>query len=419
MSKMYKLIFDISICFLIGGFLLKYFFEVQIFPGDFPVLILSLLVIALFYKKRVIQTLLFILIPFIYLVIVSLPKAELIIFLLIWVYSAFIYITNRYVVERGELTERIRRGAVSFIILIILIIPDVSKFVMSIQAVAAYLVIALISAVFLMRHLRVENKMEQMGIYEKQQFTELIFFLFICVILTLLKVPQHIMDGFGLLYHYLLIPILSFLISVAGMLLYGILYLVTFVINVTPGNNKTQEIPILMGDILDQVNHNTELNTVRTFSVLPLLYLLGAAAGVVAVFFLFRWLMGNIYMRSIPNGIIETRESLSNVNNMKNAGKRKHPKNPREAVRYYYGRYMKWLQAKQVQLKASDTTSEIDHKYKQLIENDLDDRIKVSAALTDIYRHARYQTREEVSKEEAEKAKEFYNLLKNIKRKRK
>lgn len=411
-TKIYKFIFDISICFLIGGFLLKYFWGAQMFTGDLPVLVASAVISVLFYKKRIVNILMISLLPIIYLLIVSLPLPELIVFLLIWVYCISVTVTNRYVMERGEFVDRIKQVMFVLMILVIITFTNFTKFGVSIQSIFPYLILAIISAVFLLRHLRVGGEMEQIGVYEKQQFIELSIFLIVCVLLTLLKVPVHILEGFSLIYHQLLIPLVTVLISIIGVLLSVLIYLGALLISVIPNTKKSQEVKTIFGDMVKEEADKIGFNSAQTFDYVPILYFFGAIALVVVVFLVFRRLMGSIYQQDAPGGIIETRESLTDISAKPSRNRRKRPKNTRDAARYYYGNYMLLLLKKQVELKVNDTTTEINSKYTNFISHDSSDKSKASTDLTSIYQEARYQLSKEISEEEAAKVKELYNHIK-------
>jgi len=129
--------------------------------------------------------------------------------------------------------------------------------------------------------------------------------------------------------------------------------------------------------------------------------------------------MGNVYSSNIPAGIVETRESIADLTGKKEKIRRRSPKNPREAVRYYYEKYMIWLQTKQVPLKANNTTEEINDKYKQFIISNLEEKTKAANDFGRIYQKARYQMTSDITEEEAAMTKSLYQSIKNSKMKRK
>lgn len=416
LSKIYKLVFDISICFIIGGFLLKFFGNIPMSAGNYLALILAGIVAVFFYKIIIVKYLTMTVLPILYLVMVPQALPAGIVFLLIWVYFAYVMIANRFENSRGVFLDKIKRILVLSLVLIIPLITDFSRFSAAIAVISPYLVGAVVSAVFLLRHMRVGNEMEQMRIYERQQFIELAIFLVICVFLTLLKAPMHIWEGVSLLYHHVLAPVVIFLISIIGMLVYGILYLGAFLVDAMQGTSNSQEIKILIGEIISENSNNAE---VKTFQALPILYTIGAVAAIVILFLFFRWLMGNVYSSNIPAGIVETRESIADLTGKKEKIRRRSPKNPREAVRYYYEKYMIWLQTKQVPLKANNTTEEINDKYKQFIISNLEEKTKAANDFGRIYQKARYQMTSDITEEEAAMTKSLYQSIKNSKMKRK
>jgi hypothetical protein len=262
----------------------------------------------------------------------------------------------------------------------------------------------------------VGNEMEQMKIYEKQQFIELTLFLVICILLTLIKAPLHLLEGAKLLYQYLVIPVLVIIVSILGGILYGILYLVLIVIDLVK-RDKSSDIRVNVSEVIGQTTNAFIINKRETFSILPILYFVGAVVAITILFFFFRFLRGNIYMRNIPNGTTEIRETLDNNKSKKDNSKIKLSKNPRESVRYYYGKYMVWLESKQVQLNEEDTTKDINDKYKELVK-DKKDKMRDAEEFGKLYKDARYQMTREISEDEATRMKGLYQIIKTQKYKK-
>ena len=298
------------------------------------------------------------------------------------------------------------------------------KFGTAVQTASPYLIAALVSAVFLLRYLRADNQMGQMKRYRRQQFLELLAFIVISLLLTLARAPQNLVEGLKQMYQHLLVPILSFLVGIIGMLIGGVIYLILAAGSVVTKNSKVEEAKIKLGETMQQSIEITDAKAAGAEWVLPLIYSIGAIVGMVLLFFFFRWLMGEKMKQKMPVGILETREYLAEVKDKEAAFSKRRPKDSRAAVRYYYGKCLLWMQHKRVQLKPQDTTEEINNKYYNsgqvnghtiancLQANDFQAKIGPSAELKQLYRKARYQTTVEITKEEAEKAKQLYQRIK-------
>jgi hypothetical protein len=125
--------------------------------------------------------------------------------------------------------------------------------------------------------------------------------------------------------------------------------------------------------------------------------------------------MGEKLLQKLPAGILETRESLEDTNDKRTNFRKRRPKDSGAAVRYYYGKYLLWLQHKRIQLRPQDTTEEISNKYNRALIEDDKAKKEVSRQLTRLYRRSRYQISEQITSEEAEKAKELYQIIKTSK----
>ncbi len=412
---MYKLIFDLSFCFLIGGFLLAYLLNHHIFIGDFLILLFTTLIISLCDKNKKVKYVCLVALPLLYLIFASLPLQELIMFCIIWAYFAYEIIFNRYVLSRGELVDRLKRIAVLSIILILFMLFHFSKLSNAFGAIINYLVCFLISTIFLLRNLRVGNEMEQMKTYEKQQFIEIMLFLLICICLTLLKAPVHVVEGIKLLYFNIIAPVVIFLFTIVGIVIIAIAYLGVFLLDFITAGNRSNQAKTQLSDMIGKTTEALTIVERNHFSILPILYFLGAIGAIVILFLFFRWIRGRIYIQHIPSGIEEIRESLDELGRERKSSRRKPPKNTRESIRYYYGKYMLWLQTKQVQVSAEDTAWDIHNKYKAALDGDKDNKCKVSEDFSTLYQTARYQMTKDITEEEAASSKELYQIIKNVK----
>lgn len=415
LTKSYKLIFDISVCYTIGAFLLKYFGGISIYVGGFLILLLTALVSILLKQNKNLKILVMILLPIGSLVFLTPSIPELIVFLLIWAYYAFVTITERFVISRGEFVDMLQRFAYLFLLLAFLLLTGVQKFNSSVQVTGPYLAASLVSAIFLLRHLRAVNHMEQIKLYRRQQFMELMIFLVICLLLTLARAPQNLVEGLKLMYQYLLRPILTFFVGIISMLILEIINLVVGLIGFLTNNKEMRNVNFEIGNAADQYLDLIGNVGGHAEWTIPFLYSIGTIVGLVIVFFFFRWLMGERFRQKLPTGILESRESIEYEKDKRTNFRKRSPKDSRAAVRFYYGKYLLWLQNKRVQLRLQDTTEEINDKYNgALIEDDKAKR-EASLQLKHLYRKSRYQIAEQITSKEAEKAKQLYQTIRTSK----
>lgn len=412
LAKLYKLIFDISICYTIGAFLLMYFAGILIRGGGYLILLLSALVSTLLDQKIRIKIPVMILLPISYLLYIKPPVWELIVYLLIWGYYVFVTMTERLVINRGEFADMLKRFAYLFLLLTLLILTGIQKFNSSLQVMGPYLAASLISAVFLLRHLRAVGQMEQIKLYRRRQFMELMIFLAVCLLLALVRAPQNLVEGLILMYHYLLRPILMFIINTLGVIVLGLVYLVLVVIGFLTNNKEIPDFIFKSGNAADQPFTFKGYKGGNVEWIMPFLYSVGTIIGLVLLFFFFRWLMGERFRRNLPAGILEIRESIEDTNDKRMKYRKRRPRDSRAAVRYYYWKHLLWLQHKRIHLRHQDTTEEINEKYNRaLLEEDKEKR-EASLQLKCLYRKSRYRMSEQITSEEARKAKQLYQTVK-------
>jgi hypothetical protein len=428
LSKLYKLIFDISICYTIGAFLLNYFGGITVYGEGFFILLITGTAAILLRQKRKLKIATTILIPAVSLIIYWPTVPKLVVFLLIWAYSSYMSISDHLEINRGGFKDMLKYFLYTCLFLLLLMLPGFRQFGTAALAACPYLIVVILSAVFLLRHLRADHQMGQLKRYKRQQYMELLAFLIISILLTLARVPQNLAEGLNLMYQHVVGPVLSFIVSTIGTLIGGIIYLVIAAIRFLTRNNERFEFKTQSGETAIQSFDITESNPTVFDWIVPLMYSIVAIIGMILLFIFFRRLMGEKMKQKIPTGILETREYLEEAKDKKVTFGRKRPKDSRAAVRYYYGKCLLWLQHKHVQLTPQDTTEEINDKFLNsgqvigladssgLQSDGFEARRETSTQLKQIYRKARYQMTEQITEEEAEKAKELYQVMKTSKR---
>lgn len=414
LAKLYKLIFDISICYTIGAFLLEFIGSKTISIRGFLILLLTALISILLEQKKRWKPLIMIVLPIGSLIFLRSSVPELIVFLFIWAYYAYVTITERFLINRGVFVDMLKRLAYIYLLPAILILLDIRHLSTHVQAIGPYLASSLVSAVFLLRHLRAANQMEQLKQYRRQQVMELLMFLVICLLLTLVKAPQNLLEGLNLVYQSLLRPILVFFAQSLGMIVMGVIYLVIAVINFLTKKELHYPDTEGVGAPEDSFGFKTSAGFDMEW-VRPLLLSIVTIAGLVILFYFFRWLMGERFRQKVPAGIQEIRESIEDMKEKKSNFRKRRPKDSREAVRYYYGKHLLWLKQKKVPLQLQDTTEEIGKKYARALKEEDEVKREASLQLKQLYRKSRYQTAEPITSDEAVKTKQLYQTIKTSK----
>ena len=412
LSRLYKLIFDLSICCCLGAFLLHFFGGVTLQVGGFLILLVAA-ALTLVMREKGRQSILFmVILPAIGGLFLRPALNELLIYIPVWGYGLYLLVSDRLVVGRGDFLDRVRHVIILFLVLPLFMLVELHAVGDALRAALPYLVFTIISIIFMLRHLRTQHlRVGQKGYYSQQRW-ELIIFLFVCMLLTLVRAPQNLFVGIQLLFGGVIQPLLALFGSLVAVILGPIINGILSLLNIrrTPkeGGPQDDEMYGRMKDIPDL----KEVFVPNSAWIMPLLYSFGVILGLVVLFFLLRWLIGDKGKHKLPTGVSEIREALEEPNEGRNKRRWKNSKEPAERIRYYYMKYLLHLRLIKLSTLPGDTTREVDHKYSDLLDdNDIEQR-EASKQLKRLYRKARYQHHTDMKNEEAEQAKKLYHTIK-------
>lgn len=416
LSRLYKLIFDLGVCCSLGAFLLYYFTKRPLQAGILLFLV-GAAVFALFLKeKRHPFMLPMIILPALGWFLLRPAVVELIVYLPVWGYMIYLLHSDRLVVSRGEFLDRVRSILALCLILPIFMLAELHTFAKSIEVALPYLVVTMLSIVFLLRHLRTLKQIDGHKGGYSGQIWEVLIFLMACVLLTMARAPQNLLLGLRLLYHNLLQPILSFLAGLIGVILggiiYGIISLLSFV-------TESRELSLRQNELGNRLKDSLDISTVAISNktwILPLLYSLGVILALMILFFFLRWLIGEKGKQRLPEGVSEIREVLEDTTDTKLKHRWKYSMEPTERIRYYYMKYLIHLNSHKIPILPGDTTRDVDQKYTDRIDALDYEQRQASKRMKWLYREARYQKQREMTGEEGEQAKKLYQLIKSKKR---
>jgi hypothetical protein len=413
LSRLYKLIFDMGVCCSLGAFLLYFFGGVTLNAGGFLILLAAAALTLMMREKRKLSILFVIILPVLGGLILRITWTQLLVYLPVWGYMVYLLVSDRLVVTRGDFLDRVRRILILCLILPLFMLVELSTFGEALRVTLPYLVITVVSIVFMLRHLRtLQQRKEQKGYYS-QQLWEMIVFLAFCVMLTIARAPQNLLVGIRLLYQNLIVPVLSLL----GFILGTIISLIISLLSIE-GCGRGREMPPRDDDLYGRLKDIPDLTKVTVPSsvwLLPLLYSLGVILALIVLFFFFRWLIGDKRKYKIPTGVSEIRETLEEPNERKNNLRWRYSKEPAERIRYYYLKYLLHLHSIKISILSGDTTREVDQKYSDTLADPSCKQREASIKLKRLYRKARYQKQEEMNGEDAELAKKLYHTIKSKK----
>ena len=415
LSRLYKLFFDLGICYTLGAFLICYFSgDILQFEGFICLLVTAVAGIVLRKKKKllIIST---IGIPIAGLYLLRPELILLAAYVLSWGYMAFLLITDRFATSRGEFLDQVRKLLYFALALPILMLTEFPIFLKSIVATVPYLITAMLSFGFMLRHLRSDYGMGSQKGHYRQQIWEMVLFIVICLLLTVVRAPQNLLKGLSLLFDKVIQPVISFIAGVISMIFSAIIYLIISIVSLFTEN---RELAMRKSEVENGmlVSFDLSVDTVANKEwIIPLLYSLAAILGLIVVFLFFRWLMGEKYKQRLPEGISEIRESVEDSRGRQGNIKRSYSKEPRERIRYYYYKYLIYLRSRKVTILDVDTTSDVEQKHIESFSQLSKKQVDASMQIKKLYRKARYQYQEELATEDAEQMKKIYSIVKSKK----
>ncbi len=415
LSRLYKLIFDLGICYLMGSFLLSYLGGRTLQLEGFIYLIITGIACILLSSRNRLTYLAAGGIPAIGLLLLRPELTELLVYLVVWGYLIFVLATKRLMEGRGEFLDRVKKCLSLALLLPLIMLTERQAFMRAVNEAVPYLIVAIVSFGFRLRQFRTDAGMEHQKGYHRHQIIEMVLFLGVCVLLTLLRAPQNLQKGISLLFMYIIKPVFSFLVSLISMIIGGVIYLVISLLSLATKERELVKRREAMGDsILLTLDRTVDVVTNREW-ILPLLYSVGIILALYLVFLFLRWLIGERYTQRLPEGISEIRENLEAGSDRKGRHQGKYSMAPRDRVRFYYYRYLLFLPSIKVAVHPWDTTQEIEHKHGEKLINQEDNRIAVINQMKELYRKARYSECEELTAKDVDRARELYRKIKSIK----
>jgi len=253
-----------------------------------------------------------------------------------------------------------------------------------------FLVILLVSGVFLLQMLRFQAGSGDKKKLEKYQRRQLGAFMIATIVLTAGNVVN-------LLYTYVFLPLTKLMLGAA-------MALVVYIVNkinrpvkppkeVRDTSKDLQEFAIKLQEELDKVEtiwgkipKGTQTNTVDSIE-LPLAPIFIGIA-VLAAIVIFAVLFGRYKKKSKQAAIEDEREDCYDEVAVEE-GLKKRSLRPEIVIRYYYREFMKKSETKKHKLKASDTTNEILTKYQAWNEATPEQTAEAEEA-TALYQKIRY-----------------------------
>lgn len=317
-----------------------------------------------------------------------------------WLYLGFSMLTDR--VDTRYLTFRSRYFLGLRLLLLLIFGPLFpGRFGPALAATVPYLIGMLLSGVCLLRMLR-EQRREGLrhGLY-------LAAFALLCAALTLGKAPQMLLKGFGLLYRWVLTPLILVAAIILAGLFYGVYLLAAWLVSRVQGSGEMPSIQLQeAAEILGLENEYAAVTADLTWLKI-LLIVVASLFALWILFLIFRSLLGD---RIPPAAQSPWKVRGGKAASLEPSAVRPgllRPRDNRLAVRYYYARFLAECRRRGLSVPRGMTATELAERCADVFPG------ADPAALAAVYRPARYSPAEPVTRADVQRAAELWNALKH------
>ena len=404
MTECYKLLFDLSLYYTVFGYYLSLAVSSPPSAVCYLALAASILLDSLLRTRRLYETgarvlrFLPLLLPI--LAVFSRPTLPQILHVLpIWAYLGFSMFTDRVEINYADFRSHFSLGLRILLLMVFgpLFPGRVSE---AFTGAVPYLVGMLVCGVCLLRMLR-EQRPDglRQGIY-------MALFILLCALLTVGRAPQLLIRGLGLVYRFLIAPVILAAAVLIAVLIYGIYAVFTWLASLARGEPEPLQLRLESAAETLGVEEQVETVVADLQGLRTVLIVLAAAALLFLLYRLFRRLLGKKPGASSANPWRE-RESdraAAGISGRKPGAFR--PRDPRMAVRWDYAHFISECRRRGVPLREGMTASELADRSAAVFPG------ADPAALTAIYLPARYDLSGHISPEEARRSGELWRSLK-------
>lgn len=333
------------------------------------------------------------------LLIFDIPLWQILQFLPAWLYLGFSLCWNRIYTDGREFSSHFSfTGKV-----LLAVIPGfvaMNRSGGAITGAIPYLIIYLLTGVCLMRILREEGKVNG-----GRNIAVLLILLASSIALAVLQTPQLLLGAVGFIYQEIISKILYYALLAIGAVVYGVFYVFRWIISLL--GNDAHEVDIdtdlsaqsIFGDEADIITAGTP-----AWLEVAAIILLALAVSFV-IFLIMRRLLGNKPDSRKTKYYTEERENMKKTERGAAPGILR-PRDPRNAIRWYYRKYLREGVSRGAEYTSADTSIDVLKKLSACFPED------ETGTLRDLYIEARYRYNKAVLKNDADKAAEIWRKLK-------
>lgn len=313
-------------------------------------------------------------------------------------YVAFLCYKKLFAVDRGRIRDTF---LISILLLPFLLIIGVLLFDVAIleRYALPFVILYLGSSVLLLRMLRHDQETLLEHKFRLLNIGAIVFFCALGFAMSTGVFLNAVGDVIKSLYTILVLPFINLLVWLYG----GLLWLLNLLFQFSPADPSENETPV--GDVPDYGDVNTDPMNLDFLA--SLFIAIGILLGCVILYFILRLLLRKRRPLASTSeaGIIERREYIQ-VAERSLHGNRFAPRDPRQAIRFYYRKFLVLCKKRGLRITAFQNSQQI-HK---LASNEFD--ATLSAEFRRIYLPARYDEEANILKTEAEEMRMLYHKLK-------
>ena len=404
MTECYKLLFDLSLYYTVFGYYLSLTVSTPPSAACYLALAASILLDSLLRTRRLYETgarllrFLPILLPVV--AVFFRPTFPQILHVLpIWAYLGFSMFTDRVQITYAGFRSHFGFGLWMLLLMVFgpLFPGRVSE---AFIGAVPYLIGMLVCGVCLLRMLR-EQRPDglRQGIY-------MALFILLCAVLTVGQAPQLLLRGLGLLYRFLIAPVILAAAVLIAVLIYGLYAVFTWLISFARGEPEPLQLRLEGAAETLGVEEEVEMVVSDLHVLRTVLIILGAAALLFLLYRLFRRLLGKKAGVSAGNPWRERESDRAAAGSSRRKPGVFRPRDPRLAIRWDYAHFIAECRRRGVPVREGMTASELAvHSAAAFPGAD-------TAAFTAIYLPARYDLSGPVTAEEARHSGELWRTLK-------
>jgi len=406
MKEMLKILFDLSFYYTLSGFYLYLFTQTHPSPWGVSLLILS--ACAFLALKRGSGKLdhppLFTAVS---IACCALPAVvfafnltfpQVLQLLPAWAFVCFTLLDGRIYTTRSDFKKHFKFTAKLFAVVIPgFFVLDIVESTVSgvVSGVIPYLIVYFLAGICLMRILREEGKLTA-----RRNIIVLQIFLVVCIAFTVLQGPQYITLAMRFLYWEVLTRLIVGVALVIGVVFNGLLWVLAQLLSIDL-HDEEEQINFVFGEAEAVLSEMP-----AWFTIVVAVFITAVAVFLVFLAFkIIRKLLGR------KNKAVRANLYTEELERLEKSGRRKwggiiRPKDPREAVRWYYRKYLKEGISRGAEPKRSDTSLRILDKYSPYFPD------RDPGKLRDLYILSRYRFRTETAKHDADAAASAWRDLK-------